>query len=58
MPRSMASRGERMAIGSPSRRIVPASRPIDAENGASELGASGADKAGQPEDLAARAAQG
>ena len=53
MPWSMASRGVRMAIVRPSRRSFAADRAVDAEDGAGELGAAGADQARHAEDLAA-----
>ena len=42
-----------MRIGSPSSVIAPPSERIDAEDGAGELGAPGADQPGEAEDLAA-----
>ena len=49
----MASRGEEMTIGSPSRRTAAAKQAVDAEDGAGELAAPGADQAGDAEDLSA-----
>ena len=43
----------RSAIGSPSSADRAAEQRVDAEDGAGELGAAGADQAGEAEDLAA-----
>ena len=58
MPRSMASRGARDGDRPAVEAHLAAGRPVDAEDGAGELGAAGADQARHAEDLAARAGTG
>ncbi len=52
MPWAMASRGERSRSARPSRRISPPVEPVGAEEQPGQLGAAGADQAGEPHDLA------
>ena len=52
MPASMAADGLAKLTGLPPRRTSPASRSVDAEEDAGDLGPSGADQAREPDDLA------
>ena len=52
MPRRIASRGVRMRTGCAVQADFAAEQPVDAEHGARERGAAGADQPGQAEDFA------
>ena len=52
MPARMASIGERIATSRPSTSTRPRCDRVGAEDGAGELGAAGADQAGEAQDLA------
>ncbi len=58
MPRSMASRGEAIDDGRALEPQLAAQPAVDAEDDPRQLGAAGADQAGEAQDLAARAPTG